>query len=116
TCYLSREGNGDMEAIRTMSRKFPLDDRAFQYGEIYIVKDEFVNFPESKYTKTRTLHDVRMVCIVHHCESNSNKFVWTVNAAPLSTSLRHKRDTDLEIEPVDGNYINERSLIRLGAA
>ncbi|EES72630.1 MULTISPECIES: hypothetical protein [Paenibacillus] len=94
----------------------PIDIRIFNYGEIYMIKDKLVSFPESRYTSGRTLHDKRMVCIIHHCESNGNKHIWTVNAAPLSTRTDMKRDTDLELEPEEGNYFNRKSLIRLGAA
>ncbi|MCF8567810.1 hydrogenase [Alicyclobacillus tolerans] len=94
----------------------PIDSREFKYGEIYLVKDEEVHFPESKHTSSRTFHGKRMVCIIHHCLSNLNKYIWTTNAAPFSTQLHMKRDTDLEVTPQPGNYINRTSLIRLGAA
>lgn len=92
------------------------DDRNFKYGEIYKIKDRLVDFPESRFTKPRTYHSTRMVVIIHHCESNSDPTIWTLNAAPLSGQTQMKRDTDLEIEPVHGNYINRTSLIRLGNA
>lgn len=102
--------------METHSIKYPTDSRVFTYGEIYKIKDELVSFPEEKYTKGRTKHNSRLVCIIHHCESNSDKYIWTINAAPLSSQVRMKRDTDLEISPTGGNYIDRDSLIRLGAA
>jgi hypothetical protein len=102
--------------METRTMKYPEDERAFKYGEIYLEKDEVVSFPEEKYTSKRTTHQKRMVCIIHHCSSNENRFVWTLNAAPFSGQIHQKRDTDLEIVPEDGNYINRKSLVRLGAA
>lgn len=95
---------------------YPIDDRNFAYGEIYLVKDEDVTFPESEFTKGRTFHGKRMVCIIHHCSSNENKYIWTLNAAPFSSQINQKRDTDLEVGPDEGNYINRKSLVRLGSA
>lgn len=95
--------------------KYPFDDRVFQYGEIYKVKDEHVVFPEEKYVN-RTKHPSRMVCVIHHCEANSDAQSWVINVAPISSQLGMKRDNDLEIAPQEGNYINRKSLIRLGCA
>ena len=89
------------------------DDRDFNFGEIFKIKDELINFPESLFAK-RTYHESRLVVITQHCRSNSNPNIWTVNIAPLSTKIEYKRDTDLEIEPKEGNYIEKKSLIRLG--
>lgn len=91
------------------------DAREFRFGEIYRVKDKLVDFPESRFVQ-RTYHSIRCVVIIHHCNANLDKRVWTLNAAPVSSQTDMKRDTDLEIEPCEGNYINKPSLIRLGAA
>lgn len=91
------------------------DERRFLFGEIYEVKDELVNFPEGEFTP-RNFHSVRYVVITQHCNSNLNKHIWTLNAAPLSSKIEYKRDTDLEITPAEGNYINRKSLIRLGSS
>ncbi|GAC42832.1 dehydrogenase component [Paenibacillus popilliae ATCC 14706] len=95
--------------------KYPFDDRVFQYGEIYKAKDDYIVFPEEKYV-TRTKHESRLVCVIHHCEANSDPRAWVINVAPLSSRIEMKRDNDLEITPQKGNYINRRSLIRLGCA
>lgn len=95
--------------------KFPFDHREFKYGEIYKIKDSLITFPESKYVK-RTMHETRLVCVIHHCEANSDPKSWVINVAPLSTKTEYKRDTDLEIHPNDQNYIEKTSLIRLGCA
>lgn len=89
------------------------DDREFAYGEIFKIKDDLIYFPEALFAK-RTYHGSRLVVITQHCRSNSNPNVWTVNVAPLSTKIEYKRDTDLEINPEEGNYIDKTSLIRLG--
>ncbi|WP_456273408.1 hydrogenase [Bacillus sp. AK031] len=91
------------------------DDREFHFGEIYKVKDELVNFPESQIVN-RTYHHKRMIVITQHCSANLDKNVWTLNAAPLSTAVNMKRDTDLEIEPDTGNFIKKDSLIRLASS
>lgn len=92
------------------------DKREFKFGEIYLTKDKLVNFPEETIVKKRTYHNKRMVVITQHCDSNFDPNIWTLNAAPLSTQIHMKRDTDLEIEPCEGNYIDRTSLIRLGAS
>jgi len=89
------------------------DDRAFAYGEIYKIKDELINFPEAIFVG-RTYHEIRFVVVTQHCRSNSNRNIWIVNVAPISSQVDYKRDTDLEIEPREGNYIDRVSLIRLG--
>ncbi|ONK21238.1 hydrogenase [Bacillus sp. VT-16-64] len=91
------------------------DEREFKYGEIYKIKDELVNFPESEFTP-RTYHSSRFVVITQHCNANLDRNIWTLNAAPLSSKIHMKRDTDLEIEPNDYNYIDRKSLIRLGTS
>lgn len=100
---------------RTVNKKYPFDNRVFEYGEIYNIKDEYVVFPESRYV-TRTKHDSRSVCIIHHCKANSEAKSWVINVAPITSNLSLKRDTDLEIIPQDGNYIDRKSLLRLGTA
>ncbi|RHW31490.1 hydrogenase [Neobacillus notoginsengisoli] len=91
------------------------DEREFKYGEIYRIKDSLVDFPESQIVQ-RTYHWKRLLVITQHCNSNYDKNIWTLNAAPCSSQINMKRDTDLEIEPATGNYINKKTLIRLGTA
>jgi len=100
---------------RRAVNRLPFDDRAFQYGEIYKIKDSLIVFPEAQYVK-RTSHDTRLVCIIHHCKANSDPRAWVINVAPLSTKIEYKRDTDLEIYPNNENHIDKVSLIRLGCA
>jgi hypothetical protein len=89
------------------------DDREFNYGEIYLIKDDLINFPESLFVG-RTFHEVRPVVVTYHSVTNQNKRIWTINVAPISTQVDFRRDTDLLIDPAEGNYINRTSLIRLG--
>ena len=91
------------------------DEREFKFGEIYLIKDELIDLPESLFVK-RTFHHNRPVVIHQHCDSNLNKHIWTLNAVPISSQVDYKRDTDLEIKPENGNYIYKDSLIRLGLA
>ncbi|GAC44333.1 Fe-S-cluster-containing hydrogenase components 1 [Paenibacillus popilliae ATCC 14706] len=95
--------------------KYPFDARVFHYGEIYKVKDIYIVFSEEKYVN-RAKHESRLVCVIHHCEANSDPRAWVINVAPLSSRVEMKRDNDLEITPQEGNYINRCSLIRLGCA
>ncbi len=89
------------------------DSRGFPYGSIFVIKDELIEFPESLFVG-RTFHKLRPVVITYHSSTNSNKNIWTINIAPISTQVNFKRDTDLEIMPGSGNYINSTSIIRLG--
>lgn len=89
------------------------DDREFQFGEIYLIKDDLIYFPESLFVG-RTFHEVRPVVITYHSSTNRNKHIWTINIAPISSQVDFRRDTDLPIDPVPGNHIDRKSLIRLG--
>ena len=72
------------------------DDREFKQGEIFLVKDELVNIPDTVLDlKGRVYHRRRPVVILYDTPSNANPNSYTVIAATVSHRTDLKRETDL---------------------
>lgn len=90
------------------------DDREFRQGEIFLVKDELVNIPDTFLDlRGRTYHRRRPVVIIYDASSNANPNSYTVIAAPVSHRIDMKRETDLICPQREGGF-KQDSVIRLG--
>ncbi|MDI6706672.1 MAG: type II toxin-antitoxin system PemK/MazF family toxin [Bacillota bacterium] len=92
-----------------------IDERCFQIGEIYFIKDELVSIPDADRVENgRDIHEGRRVVIIHNHEQNNNKLCPIVTIAPFSHRIDLKRPHDLivTLEDVEGG-LKVDSLIRL---
>lgn len=98
--------------LRNLLRSKGIDNREFIQGQVYIATDTDVKIPDDIFGK-RTLHENgRPVVIIYDVPDNKNPLVRTVLAAPLSSKIEYKRETDLYLDEADG--VERPSLLRLG--
>ncbi|MCL6480053.1 MAG: type II toxin-antitoxin system PemK/MazF family toxin [Peptococcaceae bacterium] len=90
------------------------DEREFRQGEIFLVKDELINIPDTFLDlRGRAYHRRRPVVILYDIPSNINPNSYTVIAAPASHRTDMKRETDLICPKSEGGF-KQDSIIRLG--
>ncbi len=98
--------------MRAAFRRGGFDNRDFKQGEIYLVGDEEIHFPDEKFTG-RTRHDDRPVVVVTNHPSSGDPTYPLVLVAPLSHRVEFKREVDLEVL-ASAEHVEQDSLIRLG--
>lgn len=101
-----------MAAMREAFRKRGYDNRDFKQGEIYLIRDEEIHFPDEKFTG-RTKHNERPVVILTDHDINSDPTYPLILVAPLSHKLEWKREIDLEVG-APAEQVQQSSLVRLG--
>ena len=99
---------------KTILQVLGRDDREFKQGEIFLIKDELVNIPDTVLDlKGRVYHSRRPVVILYDTPSNANPNSYTVIAAPVSHRTDLKRETDLICSKNEKGFKKD-SIIRLG--
>jgi len=88
---------------RYRSRKQLIDDRSFEFGDVYTICDECITFPDSDALDKRDFHYRRWIVIASNNSENYNELCPIVSVIPLShrTDLVRTNDIILEAE-VDG--------------
>lgn len=94
-----------LSEIESLSSKDLLDERCFEIGQIYYIKDALINIPniDRLEDNSRKIHPGRMVVVVHNHEQNYNKFCPIIEIAPLSHRIDLKRPFDLILNRDDVN-------------
>lgn len=83
-------------------------------GGIYRLKDELIQFPDSKVKDNRTRHDFRTVLVISNqiiCDSYNCPCVLV---APLSHRLDIKAETDIILQKTSENKLNADGRAMLG--
>ncbi|OPX89564.1 MAG: hypothetical protein A4E53_01487 [Pelotomaculum sp. PtaB.Bin104] len=89
------------------------DEREFKQGEIFLVKDELVNIPDTFLDLRGREYHRRPVVILYDISSNANPNSFTVITAPASHRTDLKRESDLICLKSKEGFKRD-SLIRLG--
>lgn len=84
----------------------------FEFGQIYLIKDEAIMFPDNRKRKPNP-NKVRPALILDVDEEFDHTNNAIVTIAPISTKLDYKRTFDIDIEKGKSN-LHESSLVRVG--
>lgn len=75
------------------------DDREFQFGQIWKVRDKFVSLlPVDRVDVKRTVHPCRLIVITQNCDENSNKLFPIIKVAPLASETKYLQKYDVLLE------------------
>ncbi|MGG1618252.1 type II toxin-antitoxin system PemK/MazF family toxin [Paenibacillus sp. NRS-1781] len=83
--------------VRYANRRALFDDRKFNFGDIWLIDDEFVNTPPSDQIGKRKKHVDRWVAIVSNNDENFHPLCPIVTVAPLSHRVDLMQKNDLEL-------------------
>lgn len=93
-----------------------IDDREFELGQIWTIKDELISIPQAdRIDGARILHDKRSVVVVQNNEQNYNKMCPIITVAPLSSRIDLRRKYDILLTPEKDN-VKVPCLVQLSLA
>ena len=90
-------GNAEVECYNSSADFW--DDRVFEVGEVYYIKDKLISMPNTDRLDTRNYHKGRPVVIMQNNSENSNPKSPLITIAPTSSNLKYKRENDLILTP-----------------
>lgn len=104
-----------MSELRSFSTKEDLfDEREFNFGQIWKVRDVAVTIPNADRVKgIRKKRAVRLVVVLSNNKNNFNPIMPTVTVCPLTTRVDLLRETDYKVKPDNENKLKEESKIQL---
>lgn len=89
-----------------------IDERKFNFGEIWTIRDCLISIPDADRINERVEHYSRAVVIVDNNSQNYNKFSHVITVAPLSHRVDCIREFDIPLtEEKDG--VKQKCLLRM---
>lgn len=96
---------------RYADKRALFDDRKFNFGDVWVLADEFVAIPQADNTNTRNKHAERWVVITSNNTENHHPLCPIVTISPLSHNVQHAKEFDLELLPSTDNVKNKSLLM-----
>lgn len=91
------------------------DEREFEFGQIWKVRDIAVTIPNADRVKgIRKERYVRLVVVISNNKDNFNPVSPTVTVCPVTKRVDLLRESDLEVFPDDENSLDCESKIQIG--
>jgi mRNA interferase MazF len=76
------------------------DTREFAFGEIWLLRDEFIRLlPSDRVLGKRKIYPSRSVLVVQNCLENNDDESLLIRIAPLSTTIRFEQKFDIRLHP-----------------
>ncbi|MDK2793344.1 MAG: mRNA interferase MazF [Deferribacteres bacterium] len=98
-----------------LSKDDLIDERTFNFGEIWKIRDCLISIPDADRINSRNEHFCRTVVIVDNNKQNSNKFSPIITVAPLSHRLDCMREFDIPLSK-EKDGVKEDCLLRMSLA
>ncbi|MNC32802.1 hypothetical protein D3C81_358460 [compost metagenome] len=97
---------------RFVDKRALFDDRKFNFGDVWIVTDEFVTMPQADHTGTRKRHNERWVVVTSNNEENFHPLCPIITVAPLSHQIQLLKKFDLMLKK-ENDSVNVDSLLQI---
>src|SRR5690606_3733758 len=75
-----------------------LDTRQFEFGSVWLIRDEEIKFPKEERLGIRKLRERRWVVVVSNCSENHHPLCPTVTVAPLTTRTDKMMPMDIPLK------------------
>lgn len=76
------------------------DTREFEFGEIWILRDELIRLlPSDRVVNRRNMHNSRAVLVVQNCLENNDEESLLIRIAPMSSNVRFEQKFDVRLHP-----------------
>lgn len=92
-------------------QKYLTVEKDFYIGEVYWVKDKYLNFPDTDRLEVRKVHEGRTVVIIENNSNNANPLHPFIIVAPTTSVLDYKRPNDIILTPEEDNVLKESLLL-----
>jgi hypothetical protein len=89
-----------------------IDDRIFEYGQIWKIRDGLIKIPDADRLNMRDEHFCRCVIIIDNNEKNIDESFPIITVAPISHRVDCIREFDIELSK-DDDQVQEDSIVRL---
>jgi len=101
-------------SLRDAFKKAGVKPRRVRRGEIYLVKDDLIQIPETRLPgQKRKKHEERPVLVIQCKEDAQDHYCYTTIVAPFSHRVKLKRAQDLELSRKETG-LDYDSILRLG--
>lgn len=84
-------------SVKDLIRESLLDNREFEFGQIWTVPDELVSIPDADRLNDRVVHVARLILIVSNHSGNTNPLAPLVTVVPFSHRVDCMRLGDVEL-------------------
>ena len=101
--------------LRDAFERIGITGKHIERGEIYLVPDELIEFPEERIPSrpTRTIHEQRPVLILQANADNAEPLYLIILVVPLSHRVELKGEQDYRLKAGQGG-LKQESIVHLG--
>lgn len=101
-----------VEKLKMSSWNEFLDTRQFEFGSVWLIRDEEIKFPKEERLGIRKMRERRWVVVVSNCSENHHPLCPTVTVAPLTTRTDKMMPMDIPLKAKIDN-VAEDCIIKL---